>query len=112
MFVCNEEPLSERSRKSPSGQGKYRRLYLSYTFCSYILTAQRSEISASEFLEFVEHLQEEASIAIEKAEKAEEHHILAEMGDFGQHLVYRRASTAWEVPRRSAELHGSACKMT
>ena len=47
----------------------------------------------------MECLQEEAAIAIEKAERAEEHHILAQLGDVGQHSAYRKASATWEDPR-------------
>ena len=97
LFATKSHFLKEDG-KILQGKVSTDALYLFYIF-SHILTAQRTEISASALVEFVEHLQEEASIAIEKTEKAEEHHILAQLGDFGQHLVYRRASATWEDPR-------------
>ena len=45
-------------------------------------------------------MQEEGVTAIKKAKSAEEHHILAQLGDFGQHLAYKKASTAREDPGR------------
>ena len=35
----------------------------------------------------------------EREEKARAHYILSQLGDFAQHLVYRRASAVWEDPR-------------
>lgn len=45
------------------------------------------------------YLKKKESIAIEKAEKVKEQHILARLGDFGQHLVYIRGSKTWKDPR-------------
>ena len=47
----------------------------------------------------MKYLEEKAAAAIDRAESAEERHILAQLGDFGQHLAYRKASATWEDPR-------------
>ena len=59
------------------------------------LTGQRPKIPFRGFVRFRTVL---GDIVAKSAEQAEKHHALAQLGDFGQQLVYRKASTAFGRP--------------
>ena len=65
-----------------------------------MLTTQNPSFSFEALSHFVEYLRKGKQVDEERAVKAREHQILARLGDFGQHLVYRKAAAVREHPRR------------
>lgn len=57
----------------------------------------------------MEFLEKDAGVSRERAVGAQKHYILARLGDFGQHLVYRGASAVWEDPRWIPGGHPRCC---
>ena len=64
-----------------------------------MLTAQRPAASSEALARFVEFLRRDAEETRGSTASAREHYILTQLGDFGQHPVYRRAAAVWEDPR-------------
>lgn len=79
--ICHEELVSERSRKRPLGQG------IDACFCLYLLLPHSDCSAYRDFSKFCGAFGGRASIATRRAERAEGHHILVQLGDFGQQLV-------------------------
>ena len=62
-------------------------------------TTQRPGVTSEALGDFVEFLRKDAEADEQRAIDTRERQILALLGDFGQHLVYRKAATLWEDPR-------------
>ena len=64
-----------------------------------MLTTQIPSVSSEAVGRLVDYVQKDAEADLQRAIEAQEYKILAKLGDFGQHLVYRKAAAQWDNPR-------------